>query len=281
MTRIFTDSAADFEPKEAEALGITIVPLTVLFGETEYQENVTLDKSRFYHLLASRTAFPKTSQPTPYQFESVLRTAKRRKEEAVVISLSARLSGTYQSAMIAKNNLAYDSCHIVDSMQVSAGERLLVEHAVRLRDAGASAKEIAKELLELRERIVIFACLDTLEFLQKGGRISKSVAVIGGMANIKPIVALNDGLVGMAGKAIGKKRTQLAMLAKCEKYTPDTAHSVCLLYSDTPEPMREFQTLLREQRADFPEPKICRIGAAIGTHIGPGACGIAFVTKKD
>ncbi|MGM9605829.1 MAG: DegV family protein [Faecousia sp.] len=162
MIRIITDSAADFEPEEIARLGISCVPLSVRFGNAEYQENINLSKEMFYQLLEHESDMPSTSQPSPQAFLSVLQEAQDAGDEAIVITLSSALSGTCQNAFLAKNILEYEQCYIVDSLTATAGERILVEHALKLRSAGQCAKEIASELEALRSRITLYACMDTL-----------------------------------------------------------------------------------------------------------------------
>ena len=142
MVRIITDSAADFEPFELEKLNITCIPIKVLLGDTEYEENVNLSKDQFFALLASTGETPKTSQPSPQILMDLLEDAKKAGEEAIYITLSSAISGTYQSAVMTKNLLGYETCHVVDSRNATGAQRMILEYAVRLRDEGKTAQEI-------------------------------------------------------------------------------------------------------------------------------------------
>ena len=195
--RIVTDSAADFAPGIRER--VTVVPLTITFADTEYTDGVTIDHRKFYEKLIESDELPKTSQPTPAAFEKVYEEAKRTGEETVVITVSQKLSGTYQSAMIAAGE--YDNVYIVDSMNVALGSGILAEYALRLADQGMSAKEIAAELTEKRGDVRMIAMLDTLEYLKRGGRISKTAAFAGNLLSIKPVVCIEDGEIKILGKA--------------------------------------------------------------------------------
>ena len=163
MVKIITDSAADFEPWELEKQDIACIPLTVIFGDREYQENVNLSKEQFYDLLAREEGAPKTAQASPAVVGELFQQARQKGEEAVYITLSAALSGTYQGACMAREMAGKTGIYVVDSKNATGGQRLLVEYAVRLRDEGKPASEIAAGVEALRDRIVLYACIDTLE----------------------------------------------------------------------------------------------------------------------
>ena len=169
MVKIITDSAADFEPWELEKQDIACIPLTVMFGDREYQENVNLSKEQFYDLLAREEGAPKTAQASPAVVGELFQQARQKGEEAVYITLSAALSGTYQGACMAREMAGKTGIYVVDSKNATGGQRLLVEYAVRLRDEGKPASEIAAGVEDLRDRIVLYACIDTLEYLYHGG----------------------------------------------------------------------------------------------------------------
>ena len=181
MVRIITDSAADFEPFELEKWKITCIPIKVLLGDQEYEENINLSKDQFFELLASTGATPKTSQPSPQILIDLFEEAKQAGEEAIYITLSSALSGTYQTASMTCEDMDSDKLHVFDSRNATGGQRLLVEYAVRLRDEGKSAREILDGLESIRDKIVLFACIDTLEYLYRGGRISQTVYKLGTM----------------------------------------------------------------------------------------------------
>lgn len=278
MVQIITDSAADFEPYELEKMNVRCVPFSVTFGNEEYKENINLTKHQFYTLLKEKNDFPNTSQPSPHSFESILKNMKNSGCEAVVISLSSALSGAYQSAVLAKNQLEYDECYIIDSLTASGGERILVEQAVKLRDAGKSASEIACFLETLRSRISLYACIDSVDYLYKGGRISRAACTIASVAHIKPIIhVLRDGSIDMAAKSLGIKRTMDFIKKILDKYPPDKDFPFYVLYTGNKKCGKILAEYFEKTDYEIPDANIIDVGAAIGSHIGPNAFGIAYV----
>lgn len=278
MVQIITDSAADFEPYELEKMNVRCVPFSVTFGNEEYKENINLTKQQFYTLLKEKNDFPNTSQPSPHSFESILKNMKNSGCEAVVISLSSALSGAYQSAVLAKNQLEYDECYIIDSLTASGGERILVEQAVKLRDAGKSASEIACFLETLRFRISLYACIDSVDYLYKGGRISRAACTIASVAHIKPIIhVLRDGSIDMAAKSLGIKRTMDFIKKILDKYPPDKDFPFYVLYTGNKKCGKILAEYFEKTDYEIPDANIIDVGAAIGSHIGPNAFGIAYV----
>ena len=200
-TRIIVDSTSDLMPNIKEQ--VHIVPLTVHFGQEEYVDGVTISHKDFYEKLVETDVHPSTSQATPAAFEVEYEKAREAGEAAVVIALTSKLSGTYQSAMIAAAE--YENIYVVDSGSVAIGGAILVEYALKLLNEGLEAKQIAEKLEEVKSRIVIVALVDTLEYLKKGGRVSKTVAFAGTLLNIKPVLSVADGEINMLGKARGSK----------------------------------------------------------------------------
>lgn len=278
--RIITDSAADFEPEELKRLDVTCVPLSVNLGGREYQEIFDLSKEGFYALLEETGQLPRTSQPSPQAFLSVLREARDAGEEAVVITLSSALSGTCQCAQLVKGMLDYDSCYIVDSLTATAGERILVERAAALRDVGGSGKEIAGELEALRSRISLYACMDTLKYLHRGGRLSGTSYVIGSLASIKPILHVTqDGRPEIPAKALGVRRGLRWLCTRLEAQPPGPAYSPYVMYTHSRENGELLAAALRRQGISIPESHLVNVGAVIGSHIGPNAFGVAYVAR--
>ena len=200
-TRIIVDSTADLLPEIKER--VHVVPLTVHFGDQEYIDGVTIDNKTFYEKLVESDILPTTSQATPIAFMKEFDKVKEAGESAVVITVASTLSGTYHSANIAASD--YENIYIVDSSSAAMGSGILVELALKMLDEGMSAEEIAMKLEEEKKKIVIVALIDTLEYLKKGGRVSKSVAFAGTVLNIKPVISLVDGEIIMLGKARGSK----------------------------------------------------------------------------
>ena len=200
---LIIDSTTDLRPGLRERF--TVVPLTVHFGEEEYIDGVTISHREFYEKLVESDALPSTSQAVPAAFADVFEQVVSRGETAVVLTLASQLSGTYQSAMIAANDYP-DSIFVVDGTSVAIGTGILAELALRLRDQGLSAAQIAAKLEEEKGNIRIVALLDTLEYLKRGGRISATVAFAGSLLSIKPVIAVQDGVIQMLGKARGSKQ---------------------------------------------------------------------------
>lgn len=281
MVQIITDSAADFEPHEYEQMGVKCIPLCVSFGNTEYQETVDLSKDLFYQLLEQSETFPRTSQPSPYTVECMLQDAMDAGDEAVVIALSSELSGFCQNLFMVKTMMEYDECYIVDSKNATGGNRLLVEHAVKLRDEGKSACEIVAELEALRSKITLYACMDTLEYLHRGGRISSMVYTVGSIAHIKPIITLNtDGGVEISAKTMGMRKGMEFLCKKVLQSVPDENYPLYVMYTAD----RTNGILLAKKLAEYgyivPDERIINVGAAIGSHIGPNACGLVYIKKE-
>lgn len=271
MLKIITDSSAEFTKQEAEALGIGIVPLTIVFNGEAYLEGENLSKDEFYARLVNGE-FPHSSQPSETQFSEAF--AETKGEETLAILISSRLSGTVNTAELAKRDGNFTKVHIYDSLCTTAMMRILVETAIRNRDK--SAEEVIAILDELRPRIRLYACLDTLEYLYKGGRIKKSIAVVGGLLGIKPLIRIPpEGVVEMAGKARGQKRALRALAEYYRAAKTDPDYPVYFLQSDSEEPPREVMKETGLESANlFP------ITCAVGSHIGPNAAGIVFVEEK-
>ena len=280
MVRIITDSAADFEPFELEKLNVACIPLKVLLDGSEYEENVNLGKDQFFELLASTGATPKTSQPSPQILMDLFEEAKQAGDEAIYITLSSALSGTYQTAVMTCEDADSDACHVFDSLNATGGQRLLVEYAVRLRDAGKSAKEILGGLESIRDKIVLFACIDTLEYLYRGGRISQTVYKLGTMAQVKPIIRVSEeGTIEVPAKAMGMRKGMDQLCKRVEAQKPSAEHNFYVMYTAD---RTIGQTLAQKIGAlgyDIPEERIIQVGAGIGSHIGPNACGIVYVAE--
>ena len=281
MIQIITDSAADFTPLELEQLNITCIPLTVSFGDDEYQENVNLSKDQFYELMLNSSALPKTAQASPQILMDLFEKAKEDGYDAIYITLSSDLSGTYQSAMMAKNLIDSDFCHVVDGLNATGGQRMLVEYAVKLRDAGKSAAEIIAGVEELRGRIVLFACIDTLEYLYKGGRISQTAYKLGTLANIKPIITIEtDGGVGIPAKAMGMRKGMDYLCKRVEQQPGDEGQPFYVMYTNNRTVAKTLAQRLETVGITVDDDHIIQVGAAIGSHIGPSACGLVYAAKE-
>lgn len=277
--KIIIDSTTDLLPQIKEQ--VEVVPLTVRFGEDEYIDGVNIDHKMFYEKLIESDEVPTTSQATPNAFIPYFDKIKEAGDSAVVITLSQKLSGTYQSAVIAAQD--YDNIYVVDSSTVTIGAGILVEHALSLVKSGLSAKDIAQKLEEEKERVIVAAMLDTLEYLKKGGRISASVAFVGGVLNIKPVISIDKGEIVMLGKARGSKQGNNLLAQEIEKAGGvDFDKPVLLGYSGLSDTLlhkfiEDSKDLWNQSKESL---NISPIGAVIGTHAGPGAVAVAFFKKN-
>lgn len=277
-TRIIVDSTADLTPEIKER--VHVIPLTLRFGDKEYIDGVTIDSKTFYEKLVESDVLPTTSQGTPYVFAMEYEKAKKAGEAAIVITLASKFSGTYQSAVLAASE--YENVYVVDSTSVAMGSGILAELALRLIDEGKSAKEIASILDKEKKKIVIVALLDTLEYLKKGGRISKTVAFAGGILNIKPVISVTDGTINMLGKARGSKMGSNLLVQEMDKAGGiDFTKPVLLGYSGISDALLlkyvEDSKHIWERNLD--EIRYTTVGSVIGTHAGPGAVAVAFFKK--
>lgn len=279
--KIIVDSACDLTVEAAEKMGIMLIPMKTYFGEEEYLDGITLSHEDFFEKLIETDVFPTTSQITPYEYGEIFEKVVAEGETAVCITLSSKLSGCYQSAMIAASEYE-DKIYVVDSLNACIGERLLVEYAVKLRDEGLLAKEIAERIDEDKKKIRLLALMDTLEYLKKGGRISSGAAIAGSLLSIKPVIAIINGEVVVVGKARGSKsgNNLLTELIKKEGEINFEMPSV-LAYSGLSDHilkkyMKDYSYLYEGKKDDIP---ITDIGCVIGTHIGPGAIAVAFFVK--
>lgn len=274
-TRIIVDSTADLMPEYKSR--VHIVPLTVNFGDEEFIDGVTIDHKTFYEKLIESDVLPTTSQATPDAFMKELEKAKEAGEAAVVITLASKFSGTYQSAAIAAAE--YENVYVVDSASAAMGSGILVELAFRLLDEGKSAEEIAKALEEEKKKIIIVALVDTLEYLKKGGRVSKAVAFAGGVLNIKPVLSVIDGEINMLGKARGSKMGNNLLVQEIDKAGGiDFSKPVLLGYSGISNSLllKYIEDSRHIWEGNLEEIRYTTVGSVIGTHAGPGAVVVAF-----
>ena len=277
-TRIIVDSTADLFTELKNRVGV--VPLTVHFGEEEYLDGVTIDHKTFYEKLIESDVLPTTSQATPDSFIKEFQKIKENGDSAVVITISSKLSGTYQSAVIATED--FDNIYIVDSGSAAIGSGILAERALKLADDGMNAREIAKLLNEEKEKIVIIALFDTLEYLKKGGRISKTAAFAGSVLNIKPVLSVIDGEITVLGKARGSKMGNNLLVEEIEKVGGvDFEKPVLLGFTGLSDALllkyiEDSKYLWEKGLKDI---RYTAIGSVIGTHAGPGAIAAAFFKK--
>ncbi|MCL2492352.1 MAG: DegV family protein, partial [Coriobacteriia bacterium] len=255
--------------------GIAVVPLKTIFGHCEYRDGIDLGIEEFYDKLAGSDELPSTSQPTPHDFEQVFAEALDAGDEIIAITLAESISGTYQSAIIAREKLGADF-PIIDSENATLGLQILVRRALELRDAGHTTDEIARILEQEKRSIRLFAAFDTLDYLLKGGRLSKASAVAGTLMNVKPVIALVGGELEMVGKYRGNSKAYENILKFVEgEGGIDLARPFAIGYTGDRSALDNFEKIMRPSFGDH-EPLVGSIGSVIGTHAGPGAVTVAF-----
>ena len=268
--RIITDSASDMSPAEHPAL--RVLPLSVTFGTDVYMDGVDIDHQRFYEMLVERDELPKTGQVNPYAFSQAIAEAREAGDEAVIITVGAKLSGTNQSARTALAEAPGGDMFVVDSNNVTLGERVLVEYALRLVDEGQGAAQVAAAVEAVRDRVVVIGLLETLEYLVRGGRLSAAAGAVGTLLNVKPVVAAEDGLIVQLGKARGSKNGRNLLNQKVEKAGGiDFSMPLALGYTGLSDAV--LKKYIEDSAALWAghtegELPIHTIGATIGTHAG-------------
>ncbi|GAE29203.1 DegV family protein [Halalkalibacter hemicellulosilyticus] len=280
--KIVTDSTADIPNTLAEELGITVVPLNVIFSDEEvYEDGVTLTADRFYEYVKERNVIPSTSQPTPYQFEELYRSLSDEDTEIISIHLSSKLSGTYQAATIAKQALEMDSIHVIDSKRASYAIGIIVVEIAKYAKSGKSLEDCLSRLEELLNDTTVYFMVDTLEYLQKNGRIGKASALLGSMLKIKPILSLNEaGEVYSFEKARGQKKALNRILEVFdEQFGREPVH-VGISHAVNEQYARDVLSLC-QQRFNVQSDVITSIGAVIGAHVGPGTIAISITRAKN
>lgn len=278
MIRIMVDSASDYTRAEALKKGMDFVSITVSIDGESFRDGMDSSRTELYEKLIGGKDFPKTTQPSPQAFLEIFEDAKAKGDEIIYIGLSTALSGTVQSAHLAKSMADYDRIHIIDTLNVAYGIRILAEYALELRDAGMSAESIVEKVTALCPRICIAASLDTLEYLRRGGRLSAAAAAVGTLANLKPVVHLtSDGKVGIVAKCMGKVKAQKALMDYLAQYEVDIAFPFYTIYSYGTENCEKLEIKLTD--SGYTVDERLQIGLSIGAHIGPGAAGFVFVKK--
>ncbi len=275
MIKIMVDSASDCRNNEIYDF---FIPMAINVGGKEYLDGKNLDNETFYSLLTTSKEFPQTSQPSPGDFAEYFEQIKETGDELIYFAISSGLSGTYQSANIAKDMVEYERIYIIDSRTASHMIGLLAKHAKKLIGEGKSAIEVVETCEELKGRIRLFAGLDTLEYLKRGGRIGKASALVGTLANIKPIIRVSEeGIVDPVGKALGVPRAIQMIADKMKEDEIDENFPICTLYTYGEENVDKLEKKLAGDGYSIAER--LQIGSTIGTHVGPGVYGVFYVAK--
>ena len=268
MIRIVTDSAADLTARDLETPGVTVVPMGITFADGTATVDDGMTKDEFFTRLAEDSKLPRTSQPSPASFIELFEDAADAGDEVIVITVAQKLSGTYQCASLAAAETDA-KVYIIDSETATQGEAIIVREAIRLREQGLSASRIAAELETFKKRVRVVAIVDSLKHLQKGGRLPAAVAIVGGALGIKPVLMLSEGAIHLVDKGRGRPGALVALYRQLDKQGGvDPAYGYTLVYSDD------------KQLTAPTGGRVGQIGPTIGTHIGPGAVGVAFVIPE-
>ena len=279
--RIICDSACDLTQEQAKELGITVLPLKIIWEGKEYLDGVTMKTKEFFEKLIETDELPTTSQLSPYDFGEAFKEVVEAQDTAVCFTISSKVSGTYQSACIACEDYN-DKIIVVDTLNAALGEQIIVKRAVELRDSGKTAKEIADIINEEKKNVKVVALIDTLEYLKKGGRISSTAAIAGAVLNIKPVLAIADGEIAVLGKARGSKNGNNKLMELVKKEGIDFTRPFVLTYAGLNDDI--LQKYIEDSKEIYEgkvkELPITPMGSAIGTHVGPGAIGVAFFAEN-
>lgn len=280
MLRIVTDSASDITLDQAREMGIEIVPLTITFEDGVCPQETEEDFLEFFRRLEKADKLPVTSQPSPQPYLDIFYDAKEKQEEVIVIALSSGLSGTVHAAETAKKICQYENIYVIDSKQAIITQRMLAEYAVKLRAQGKTAQEIVEAIQDVRERMTVCGVINTLTYLKKGGRIPASLAILGNVLNIKPVIVLRDTVLKQLSKARGFHAGKKRLWQEYEAVEPDPEFPVYFGYTVSRELGEEFQKETME-RYSITQGRLFPVSGVIGTHVGPGCIALAFVAKRQ
>ena len=276
MIRIVVDSSSDIAICNNE--NITVVPLSITLNNKTYLDGIELGHDEFYDMLVKTDDFPKSSQPAPQLFVDVFEEAKKNHDTLLCIMLSSGVSGTYQSAVLAKNIVEYDNIYIVDSLTGSYGTYLLVQEAQKMIAEGKAIEEIVERIEELKKNTMVYLSVDTLEYLYRGGRLDKKSAMIGSIAKVKPIIYVTkEGTIGVDGKVIGTNRAMNAIVDITKEYPIDTNHKFYTICTAGAKNIEKLEAKLHE--AGITNIERIQMGPVVGTHTGPETYGIIYLRK--
>lgn len=279
MVRIITDSSCDIDLTVAAEMGLEVIPIQVHFEEESYLPGIDLSNEEFYQKLSTANKLPTTTQIAPLIFEEVFSKYLEQDDEIVGMFISKELSGTYQNAVLTKENLNPERIHIVDTLNTTFGLALLLQEAVKLRDKGLEAKDIADKIRELVPRVCLYASVESLKYLKMGGRLSAGAAIVAGILGIYPIISVINGKVEAVGKARGRVAANKFIAEQVRKIGISSDYAVSFGNSNVPEVGRQTEKFFADLVGKQRELVHTQIGPIIGTHVGPGASGLAFIKK--
>lgn len=277
MIRLLVDSASDILQNNAE--NIYVVPLSINILDKDYLDGVEINNDDFYTKLTSGKVYSKTAAPSPEAYIKIFEEVKANGDELICLLLSSGVSGTYQSACIAKDVVDYDKIHVVDTLTGSYGVKLLTIEAQRMISQGATCEQIIEKIHDLKKRVKVFLSVDTLDYLHRGGRLDKKSAIIGNIAKVKPIIYVSpEGKVEMYSKTIGLKKSMKFILNVALENGVDTDYPFYSIYTYGTENPEKFEAIAKENGIHVSERS--QFGPVVGTHCGPEAYGCIYISKK-
>lgn len=281
MIRIVADSSCDISQEEAKKLNIEIIPMPVNFGNDTYFDGIDIDAQKFYEMLAKAKDLPTTSQPSPLEFIDRFKEVQESGDSLLLITLSSKISGSYNCACLYKDECGYENIEVVDSLSTVGQMQLLVLEAIKKRDEGKmNVHELADYLNKFKKRLRLIAVIDTLEYLHKGGRLSGAAKIFGTLLNIKPMIGIIDGEIRMINKKPGVNKAIEQLAQDFDSYNIDTDCPILFGYSCTTDRMNMLIERLKKDH-DLGEYKTASLGPVVGVHIGPGASYVTFAVKED
>ena len=273
MIHLVTDSTSDISPADAQALGVHVVPLIVRFGDEQFRDGVDIDADAFYAKLQHTGVHPTTSQPSPEVFAALYRSLLADPGDQVVgLHISGKLSGTLQSATLAAQEFDANRIHLVDTESVSGGLQLLVRAALDDIQAGDNAETVAAKAIRRRDKVTILVLLDTLTYLHRGGRIGRAQAFVGGLLNVKPLVAVRDGEVVPLARPRNRTKGFDLIVESVQARAP--LRSLAVFHAAAAESVVELEARLSAALSKVTA-VLGRIGPVVGAYSGPGGLGVA------
>lgn len=274
--QLIVDSACDLTAEQAKQLGVILIPMPITFGNDQYLSGVDLSPAQFYELLAEAKELPTTSQPAPYDYAQAFRQVQEQGDEAVVLCISSALSGTYQSVRIIAEEFG-GAIHVVDTLSVTIGERMLLDYAIQLREQGMGAAELAQELEQAKSRLYVCGVVETLDYLVKGGRLSKAAGAAGTLLGIRPILEVREGALQVVAKARGPKAACATINRLLNTYPRDV--NMPFMTGHTGVSDADLQTFLAAADSIWDKAPRAIVGSTVGTHTGPHLLCFGFFRK--
>jgi DegV family protein with EDD domain len=274
VVRIVTDSTADLEPAQQREFGITVVPLNVHFGDQVFRDRVDLSGEEFFRRLRTAQQLPRTSQPSVGSFEDAFRGVRDKGDDVVAVHLSSKVSGTYNAALMAAQSVGRDHIDVIDSQTASMALGFLALEAAQRAAGGATREAVRDHVESLVPKAKVLCGIDTLHYLEKGGRIGRARALLGSLLNVKPMVTLRDGAVEPLGRA--RSRTQLVDRLVQLLTREGRLSRLAVLHGAALQDAEKLRDRVRPSYPDL-EISLTEVGPVLGTHTGPGVIGFTYL----